>query len=215
MSTDNSENSLARRSLVSINRELRKRLTRAGRMLEERKLTIERLSAQVTGAPEVASGGSEQYVRLTRDIQKVESDLAEAKRTNEALRRENEQLKEGYEIKVSELSEELVEARNHARSLEREIASSHKSSEVSSISAQSGLWNELARASMHVAGLEAQISAMRLENAHSALLQTDEGSEKSRLRQIYDEAYLKRGRQFGQKEGSASRGKAAIHATSN
>ncbi|EPX83979.1 hypothetical protein Salmuc_01754 [Salipiger mucosus DSM 16094] len=197
---------------------MRKRLTRAGRLLEDRSRTLEQVSAQATGAPEEA-GGSEQYVRLAQDIQRKTRALEDANRTIESLRRENQRLTEVSESRVMAVMEELSDARSEIETLEQAIETLRSSTEVPAQEVQIDLWNELIRSSQHTAGLEAQISAMRRENAHSALLQYDDQTGKSQLRDIYDDAFRARGDQFSQspepEQEPVSQGEMIAHHTSD
>ena len=196
MSTQENSNPKARTSIVSINRELRRRLVRAGQLLMEKDDVIQRLSAQVTGAPEEAKNGSGEYVRMTRRLNVVERERDEANRQLDELRQEMSDRDRATDLKISELSEELLSAKQEVRKLEQALDRAREARVQPETAAQDGLWKQVVQASMHAAGLEAQISAMRLDNAHSELLKPDESTGKSRLRQIYEDAHSKRANQL-------------------
>ncbi|MBO9428395.1 hypothetical protein [Sulfitobacter sp. R18_1] len=209
-------------SLALINEELRNRLYRASKILQRKNAEIQELRSGEATTPSSTEvhreedaapddeemlrtiygyAGTQEYLELTNKIESLESELYTLSLTKSDLEHSLEKTLKGAEMKEAELREIIIGVRTETRKKDRKIsqmkATLRRMSETHESDASS---NQMAVNSMHIAGLEAQLSAFRKGHPESNLMQpSTDGLEpnKSRLRLIYEDAFDAKGVELG------------------
>lgn len=181
-------------AVIEVNNAYRQKLAKASSLLKQKNIQIKQLQSsrnQSDTDNEYISKLEAQIESLLAESQEKETLLEEIQH----LKNENESLKQ----KISAISHSVgvMNGSNH------EVASSSnlkKAMTMHQITAESN--KQLMIASLHIAGLDAELKAFRDYHPDSALLDAsdesyEDGRKKSVSRLIYEEAFDKRGAELG------------------
>jgi chromosome segregation ATPase len=179
------------RSIIHLNNELKSRLIAASVTLKEKDDEINSLRRNLQRSGEAVVSSETEMRELDNRLQEVRKENADLSNSNESLRAE-----------VERLTRELEVSKSEAKSVKRELERTQENSKAAMDEKSKQMAKQLSVAAMHSAGLEAQIKEMRSKHPGSELLRDTEarlntGERKSRLRQIYEDAFNAKGRQLG------------------
>lgn len=147
--------------------------------------------------------GSEEHMHLTDRITELEDQLRASEAAVAKTDRQLEQRDRDFQMKVNETTQIIIDLRQEVREKDKEVENL-KSAIKRSVSSASdeGLRHQLTVSTLHIAGLEAQVSAFRNAHEESHLLKSSAGTSdgkapKSRLRVIYEDAFDQKGVDYG------------------
>lgn len=180
--------------------------------LSERDARIADLEAQLEDAKGAAAPDPEELygpeenplvVEAREETERVQYEKSLIEKERDSLKDQLETLEARFDERTSELRETTRDLRNQLGEVKEERDEYHSRLRKSARTmGGEDVSHQVVMSSMHAAGLEAQIIAMRKEHPDSPLLQRsnqkfEDGRSKTRLRLVYDDAFDHKGTSLG------------------
>jgi chromosome segregation ATPase len=196
---DNTKKKSGVRNLIELNNELKKRLVSAANVIMQKDAEIRTIQRNLRRIGDVSGDKDETIRELTLELDQLKRSV----RQGDSTKDDHEEMLKQQTLRYAEENRALTKENKRLLSensaLELEVKTLK---EVPPTSENEDLEKALYLATMHNAGLEAQIQEMRAKHPGSTLLRETgetlaDGRAKTKLRAIYEHAFGEKGKSIG------------------